>query len=59
MPCIDQKVEVLDTVIKQVLSTSFPSPLSIMEDEVAEAILKAGGQKKDDAAPPFALWDYL
>ena len=59
MPCIDQKVEVLDTVIKQVLSTSFPSPLSIMEYEVAEVILKSDGQKKDDAAPPFALWNFL
>ena len=28
-----------------------------MEDDAAGAILKADGQKEDDAAPPVALWD--
>ena len=62
MPCIDKKVEVLDTVFKQVFSTSVPPTLSITEYEVAEAILKADGQKKDDAYPPVSLWvsfDYI
>ena len=59
IPCIYQKVEVLDTVIKKVLSTSVPPPLSIMKYEVAEAILKADVQKKDDAYPPVALWYFL
>ena len=59
MPCIDKKVEVLDTVLKQLFSTSVPSPLPIMEDEAARAILKAVGQKEDDASPSFALWDFL
>ena len=56
IPLIDQKVEVQDTVIKQVLLASVPSPLPMMEDDVAGAILKADGQKEYDAAPPFDLW---
>ena len=59
MPCIYQKKEVLDTVIKKVFSTSVPPPLSIMKYEVAESILKADVQKKDDAYPPVALWYFL
>ena len=43
-------------MIQQVLSTSVPLPLPIMEDDVAGAILKADGQKEDDAAPLVALW---
>ena len=50
------KLKVQDTVIQQVLSTSVPLPLPMMEDEVVGAILKAGVQKEDDAAPPVALW---
>ena len=42
---IYQKLEVWDTVIQQVLSTSVPSPLPMMEDEVTGAILKADVQK--------------
>ena len=57
MPRIDLKVEVQDTLIQQVLSTSVPSPLPMMEDEVAGSILKAYGKKEYDAAPPVALWD--
>ena len=57
MPRIDMKVEVQDTVIQQVLSTSVSLPLPMMEDEVAGAILKSDGQKEDDMAPPVALWD--
>ena len=45
-----------DTVIKQVLSTSVPFPLPKMEDEVVGSILKAGVQKKDDAASSVYLW---
>ena len=45
MPCIYLKVNVQDTVIQQVLSTSVPLPLPIMEDELAGAILKADVQK--------------
>ena len=45
-----------DTVIQQVLSTSVPLPLPMMEDEVAGAILKPDGQKEDDVPPPVALW---
>ena len=56
MPRIDMKVEVQDTVIQQVLSTSVPLTLPMMEDEVAGAILKPDGQKEDDVAPPVALW---
>ena len=44
MPLINQDMEVRDTVIQQVLSTSFPPPLHMMEDNVAGAILKAYGQ---------------
>ena len=57
MPRIDIKVEVQDTVTQQVFSNLVPSPLPIMEDEVAGAILKADGQKEDDASPPVSLWD--
>ena len=57
MPGIYQKVEVRDTVIQKVLSNSVPSPLTMMEDEVSGAILKADGKKEDDAATPDALWD--
>ena len=42
-------------MIEQVLSTSVPLPLPMMEDEVVGSILKAGVKKEDDAAPPFAL----
>ena len=45
MPRLDLKLEVQDTVIKQVLSNSVPLPLPMMEDEVAGAILKSDGQK--------------
>ena len=54
--CIDLKVKVQDTVIQQVLSTSVPLPLPMMEDEVVGEILKVDVQKEDDAAPPFVLW---
>ena len=57
MPCIDMKLEVQDTVIQQLLSTSVPLTLPMMEDEVDGEILKADGQREDDAAPPVALWD--
>ena len=57
VPRIDLNVEVHDTVIQQVLSTSVPLPLPIMEDEVDGEILKDDGQKEDDAAPLVALWD--
>ena len=52
MSFIDLKVKVQDTVIQQVLSTSVPLPLPVMEDEVVGAILKADVQKEDDADPP-------
>ena len=45
MPRIDQEVEIRDNVIQQVLSTSVPPPLTMMEDDVSGAILKADGQK--------------
>ena len=43
-------------MIQQVLSTSVPLPLLMMEDEVVGEILKVDVQKEDDAAPPFFLW---
>ena len=43
MPGIYQKVEVRDTVIQKVLSNSVPSPLTMMEDDVARPISKADG----------------
>ena len=46
-----------DTVIIQVLSTSVPLPLQMMENEVVGAILKADVQKDDDATPLVTLWD--
>ena len=45
MPRIDMKVEVQDTVIQQVFSTSVPSTLPMIDEEVAGAILKADGKK--------------
>ena len=57
MSCIYPKVEVQDTVIKQVLSTLVPLNLPTMEYEMAGAILKADGQNEDDASPPVVLWD--
>ena len=57
MPCIDMKVKMQDTVIQQVLSTSVPLPLPMMEDEVVGTILKADTQKEDYAYPPIYLWD--
>ena len=45
MPYIDLKVKVQEKVIQQVLSTSVPLPLPIMEDEVVGAILNADVQK--------------
>ena len=57
MPRIDMKVEVQDTVIQQVLSTSVSLPLPMIEDDVDGAILKSDGQKEYDASPPVALWD--
>ena len=39
--CIDLRVKVQDTVIQQVLSTSVPFPLPMMEDEVVGELLKA------------------
>ena len=45
MPCIYLKVEVQDTVIQQVFSTSVPSTLPMMDEDVAGAILKADGKK--------------
>ena len=57
MSRIDMKVEVQDTVIQQVFSTSVPLPILMMEDEVAGVVLKADGQKEDDTAPTVALWD--
>ena len=56
MPRIDLKVEVQDTFIQQVLSTSVSLTLPMMEDEVAGAVLKPDGQKEDDVAPAVALW---
>ena len=56
IPRIDQKVDILDTVIQQVFSTSVPLPLPMMEDDVAGSILKSGGQKEYDEDPPLALW---
>ena len=57
MPRIGMKVEVQEAVIQQLLSTSVPLTLPMMEDEVDGSIIKADGQKEDDAAPPVALWD--
>ena len=57
MPRKDMKVEVQDTVIQQVLSTSVTSPLPMMEDELAGQILKVDAQKEYDAAPLITLWD--
>ena len=57
MPRIDQEVDIQDTLIQQVLSTSVPLPLPMMEDDVVGEILKFEGQKKYDLAPPFTLWD--
>ena len=45
------------SVVQQVLSTSVPLPLPMMEDEVAGEILKADSQNEDDANPPVAPWD--
>ena len=56
MPCIDLKLKVQNTVIQKVLSTSMPSSLPMMENEVVGAILKADVQKEDDADPTVALW---
>ena len=56
-PCIYQDVEVMNNVIKQVLSTSVPPPLPNMEDCVVGYIVEADCQKEDDADPPVALWD--
>ena len=56
MTCIYLKVEVQDTVIEQVLTTSVTLPLPMMEDVVVGAILKSDVQKEDDAAPPIASW---
>ena len=53
---IYQKLEVWDTVIQQLFSTSVPSPLPMMEYEVAGVILKPDGHKEGDADPPVALW---
>ena len=57
MSRIYMKVEAQDIVIQQVFSTSAPSPLPMMEEEVTGEILKADVQNEDDLAPPFALWD--
>ena len=40
MTRIDQEVEIQDTVIQQVLSTSVPPPLTMMEDDMEGSILK-------------------
>ena len=56
IPFIYMKLKVQDRVIQQVLSTSVPLPLPMMEDEVVGSILKAGVQKGDDTAPPVSLW---
>ena len=56
MSSMDQEVQIQDTVIQQVLLTSFPSPLPMMEYNVTGEMLKPDGQKEDDAAPPVALW---
>ena len=56
VPRIDLNVEVHDTVIQQVLSTSVPLPLPIMEDEVDGEILKSDSQKEDyDADVLFTI----
>ena len=55
MPRIDQEVDIRDTFIQQVFSTSVPQSLPMMEDDVVGDILKSDGQKEDDAAPPFAF----
>ena len=57
MPRIDQDVEVRDTAIQKVLSTSVTPPLTTMEDDAAGTIVKSDVQKEDDAAPQVALWD--
>ena len=56
IPFIYLKLKVQGTLIQQVLSTSVPLPLPMMEDEVVGAILKTDVQKEDDADPPVALW---
>ena len=43
MSRIDQEVDIWDTVIQKVLSTSVLPPLPMMEDNVTGEILKADG----------------
>ena len=57
MPRIDKEVDIGDTVIQQVLLVSVTPTLTMMEDDVAGEILKAGGQTEENAAPPVAFWD--
>ena len=44
-------------MIQQVLSTSVPQPLPMMEDDLEGAILKDNDQELDNATPPVSLWD--
>ena len=55
MPRIYQYVEVKDNVIKKLLSISVKFPWSTIKDDVAGEIVKADGQKVDDADSPVAL----
>ena len=57
MPRIDLKVEVQDTVIQQVLSTSISLPLPMIEDEVSGETLRPDVQEGDDASLQLAHWD--
>ena len=56
MPRIDQELDIWDTVIQQVLSTSVTPSLTMTEDDMEGSILKSDGQKEDDAAPLISLW---
>ena len=48
-------MEVHNTVIQKLFSTSVTLTLPMTEYEVTVAILKADGHKEDDVAPTFAL----
>ena len=45
MPRKDQELDIWDTVLQQVLSSSVTQPLHMMEDDVAGYILKYDGKK--------------
>ena len=50
-------MEVRDTAIQQVVTTSVLPPLPMMEDYVKGAIVKTDGQREYDVDPPLVLWD--